>query len=261
MQPLSSQSKISDPSLHYPRILCLHGGGVNSRIFRIACRVLESQLADCARLVYADAPFFAPPGPLITGSFTEWGPFRSWLPPALGVGPGKGQGVERIDEDPTDVELVVEKIEQSLRSAMEGDDRAGGAGPWVALLGFSQGAKIAASLILRQEHEPVLSTSLPAFHFGVLIAGPAPLVWLLSSPDHPMPQRSSPKSILRTPTIHVHGTHDSVLSSPHEWIYQSCSPDSRKLLEWDGDHFVPTRTEDVAAVVVMITELLNKYSQ
>lgn len=254
-----SQFKTADPSLHKPRILCLHGGGSNSRIFQISARVLQAKLADHARFVYADAPFFASSGPLTTGAFRHWGPFRAWLPPALGVGPGKGQGVESIDEDPEDVELVVEKIDQSLRTAMEEDDRVGGTGPWVGLLGFSQGAKIAASLILRQqyEHDHGQPASLPAFRFAVLIAGPAPFVSLLPSPSYAIPRQKSITSMVRVPTVHVYGTHDSVLLSQDEWLYYGCSADSRKLFTWDGDHFVPTKTSDVAAVVKMVAELLS----
>ncbi|GFF28067.1 hypothetical protein IFM61606_10085 [Aspergillus udagawae] len=209
MTPTPFESEPPDPFIHYLRILCLHGGGANSQIFRISCRVLEAQLASRARLVYVDAPFFAPPGPLITGVFTDWGPFRSWFPPALGVGPDKGQGVAYIDENPTDAGLVVEKIDQSLRAAMEEDDRAGGKGPWVGLLEFSQGAKMAASLLLRQqhEHEHGRSASLPVFLFGVLIAGPAPFVSLVPSPDQAIPLQLSPKSMLQVPTIHVYGRH------------------------------------------------------
>lgn len=166
--------------------------------------------------------------------------------------------MECIDEDSADATLVVEKIEESLRMAMEEDDRAGGTGPWVGLLEFSQGGKIAASLMLRQQHEHVgLSASLPAFRFCVLVAAPVPLVWLAPSPDHAVPRKSSPESILQSPTVHVYGKRDSLVSSPHDWLYQSCSPESRKLFVWDGDHFMPTRTGDVSAVVKMITELLD----
>ncbi|KAH9876636.1 hypothetical protein J1614_003768 [Plenodomus biglobosus] len=251
-----------DLHLALPRILCLHGGGTNSQIFRISCRVLEAQLAKQAKLVYADAPYFGPPGPLVAGTFLDWGPFRTWLPPALGIGPenGKRQGVVPIDEDPSEVASVVEKIEQSLRTAMEDDDCAGGTGPWVGLLGFSQGAKIAASLLLRQQLDPSMAASFPAFEFGILIAGPSPMISLIPSSSDTTALRWSSTPLLCVPTAHVHASHDSLFSSPNEYLYQSCSPHSRSLFVWDGDHHVPTRTKDVAAVVEMVTELLSKSS-
>jgi hypothetical protein len=258
----SPKTKFADPDLPRPRILCLHGGGTNSRIFRIACRVLEAQLAKQARLVYADAPYFGPPGPLVAGPFLEWGPFRTWLPPALGIGPenGKRQGVVSIDEDPSEVISVVEKIEQSLKTAMEDDDRSGGTGLWAGLLGFSQGAKIAASLLLREQLDRSMAASLPTFEFGILIAGPAPMVSLIPSSIDTTALQSSSTPLLRVPTTHIHASHDSLFSCSNDYLYQSCSPDSRSLFVWDGDHQVPTRSEDVAAVVEMVTELLSKTS-
>ena len=260
----SPKPKLADPNLARPRILCLHGGGTNSRILRISCRVLEAQLAQQARLVYADAPYFGPPGPLVAGAFLEeWGPFRTWLPPALGIGPGnngKRQGVVSIDEDPLEVGSVVEKIEQSLKTAIEDDDRAGGTGPWAGLLGFSQGAKIAASLLLRQQLDRSMAASLPTFEFGILIAGPSPMVSLIPSSSDTTALRSSSAPLLGVPTAHVHASHDSLFSSPNDYLYQSCSPHSRSLFVWDGDHHVPTRIKDVVAVVEMVTELLSKSS-
>ena len=153
--------------------------------------------------------------------------------------------MERIDEEPADVALVVDKIDQSLVAAMEENDRGGGTGPWVGLLGFSQGGKIAVSLLLRQQSEHSVSASLLPMLFAILIAGPEPLVWI----EHTPPLPPSPEATVRLPTIHIHSKHDSVNSSPCEWLYHSCSSKSRKLLTWNGDHLVPTNTKDVAAVV------------
>lgn len=241
-----------------PRILCLHGGGTNSQIFRIACRVLKAQLSDHARLVYADGPFHSPPGPLIDGVFRGWGPFRSWLPPDLGVGPRKGQGVESIYEDPTDSSLVIDKIHQSLIEAMESDDQAGMTGPWVGILGFSQGAKIAASLLLRQQNISQRPPLIPLFSFGILIAGTGPLVWLGSMESKPMLTKSSFEPVLGILTIHVYGSDDSLIPSSAAHLYHFCSPQSRKLLIWDGDHVMPTRSKDVLPIVEMVIEQLQR---
>ncbi|KAH1600297.1 hypothetical protein KXW91_008005 [Aspergillus fumigatus] len=54
-------------TLHLPRLLCLHGGGTNARIFRMQCRVLEKHLGRTFRLVYAQGPFtVVQPGPDVT---------------------------------------------------------------------------------------------------------------------------------------------------------------------------------------------------
>src|ERR1700722_18740540 len=72
--------KVDDPTLHLPRILCLHGGGTNARIFRAQCRVIRAHLISLSRLVFAEAPFPSPPGPDVESVYGDWGPFRSWLP-------------------------------------------------------------------------------------------------------------------------------------------------------------------------------------
>ncbi|KAH1374281.1 hypothetical protein KXW98_003104 [Aspergillus fumigatus] len=67
-------------TLHLPRLLCLHGGGTNARIFRMQCRVLEKHLGRTFRLVYAQGQFtVVQPGPDVTSVYKDYGPFRSWL--------------------------------------------------------------------------------------------------------------------------------------------------------------------------------------
>lgn len=51
-------------TLHLPRILCLHGGGTNAKIFHAQCRVLRAELKGIFRLCFAEAPFPSKPGPV-----------------------------------------------------------------------------------------------------------------------------------------------------------------------------------------------------
>ena len=67
-----------DDNLHAPRILCLHGGGVNSSVFRSQCRALIKHLP-AFRLVFADGPWFCEAGPGIVPVYEDCGPFRRWL--------------------------------------------------------------------------------------------------------------------------------------------------------------------------------------
>lgn len=67
-----------DPTLHRPRILCLHGGGTNAHIFRAQCRSLSYALAPHFRLAYAEAPFLSDPGPDVASVYADCGPFKRW---------------------------------------------------------------------------------------------------------------------------------------------------------------------------------------
>jgi hypothetical protein len=61
-----------NPELGLPRILCLHGGGTNARIFRAQCCALINQLRHEFRLVFAQAPFNSEAGPDVLSVYSEW---------------------------------------------------------------------------------------------------------------------------------------------------------------------------------------------
>lgn len=220
-----------DATLCLPRILCFHGGGTNARIFRAQCRIIRAHLIASFRLVFAEAAFPSPPGPDVETVYGDWGPFRSWLP-----------GRNKID---------VRSIDSCIAAARREDDALGATGPWVGLLGFSQGAGVAASLLLRQqkkdqEQKAELDWEKNRdYHFAVLIAGqPLSLpIDIASIPDD--------SALLQLPTVHVHGLRDPMIKL-HRQLFQCCSPSNRRLVEWDGDHRVPITSEDVAAVVAEI---------
>ena len=253
--PLESE----DPrTLHLPRILCLHGGGSNARIFRAQCRVLRAVLKTKFRLCFAEAPFPSQPGPDVTSVYGEMGPFRRWL----------RSGPEHPQINP---ELAVSMIDKSLHAAMKEDDRQGATGEWVGLLGFSQGAKMCASLLFRQQVRAEKLGRHRAgshFRFAVLMAWRGPLVSLdpdlimnaalidasqigLSKfPDQQCLERR--EHVLRLPTIHVHGLKDQGLELHRHLLERYCEERSARLVEWDGAHRVPIKTKDVAAVVHQI---------
>ena len=261
----------SDPTLTLPRILCLHGGGTNARIFRMQCRVLEGTLRSTFRLVYAEAPFPAQPGPDVTSVYKNHGPFKAWL---------------RITSSDATHEPshVIERINSSIEAAMHADTQAGATGEWIALLGFSQGAKLAASIlyaqqVLKQRYVGVDSAIWPNFRFAVLMAGRGPLVWLLlenyrhiasnfdicaglvdvttpsvgvKEPDIPV---DSDAHILRIPTVHIHGLQDPGLRLHRALLNNYFDQELVRVVEWEGAHRVPLKRKDVDAVVQEIYAL------
>ena len=147
------------------------------------------------------------------------------------------------------------------------DNRQGATGDYVAVLGFSQGAKLAASLLFRQQ---VRTQKLgkeragTSFKFAVVMHGRGPLVsldpQLLMKPalvdasqiavEQPLNSEDLRRKehVLRLPTIHVHGLDDPGLRQ-HRLLRQNyCSKDA-KLVEWEGVHRVPVKTKDVAPLV------------
>ncbi|KAF7165711.1 hypothetical protein CNMCM5623_009811 [Aspergillus felis] len=251
--------------LHLPRILCLHGGGTNARIFRAQCRALVNHLRTEYRFVFAQAPFASNCGSDVLAVYSQWGPFRRWLR-------WRREHPEIAPQD------AVAAIDESLLAAIRDDNRAGYTGEWIAILGFSQGAKVAASLLYRQQARGFEDDPLPRFRFGVLLAGQGPLVSLDADsegthcsglPDagqitdmtfaNGVIWRGEGKgNILRTPTLHVHGLRDPGLER-HQVLFEDfCDRRTARVVQWDGDHRVPLKLKDVLLVTEKIRELARE---
>lgn len=131
----------------------------------------------------------------------------------------------------------------------------------MGLLGFSQGAKLASSLLYDQQ---ILGErGLPVeteYKFAVLLAGRHPLVSLgpysksaacVSAGDisegHVFDGESP--HVLRIPTIHVHGLTDPGLDKHRKMMRQYHDAKTVTVLEWDGAHRVPIKTADLEPIV------------
>lgn len=136
----------------------LHGGGTSARIFRAQCRILEAQLRSNFRFCYAQAPFLSQAGPDVREVYSNCGPFHAWLrwsPDSIG------------DDD-----CVTDEILLAIDLAVQQDNAKGATGEFVGILGFSQGAKIGASILKAMQTRG--RTGVPSwqtFRFGVLLAG------------------------------------------------------------------------------------------
>lgn len=244
----------ADASLALPRILCLHGGGTSAEVFRIQCRAIIQHLASTFRLVFVDGPFLSQPHPAIVPYFGDSGPFYRWL---------RWDGDHEHDDD------AENKILDTCQRAMDEDP---GKGPWVAVMGFSQGAKIAASLLWAQEK---IKSGKGPFKFGVIIAGRAPVVILDPGRDlklSPIPPHTTDagqlsgdfsdwapdntgEHAISIPTLHVHGTLDPGMDLHRIMSDKYCKDRTARVVEWEGGHRLPIRPPDVEAVVGHMLEL------
>ncbi|KAL0938404.1 citrinin biosynthesis oxidoreductase CtnB [Colletotrichum truncatum] len=251
----------TDLTLSLPRILCLHGGGTNGSIFQEQSRGLIRALRSRFRLVFADGPFVCDPHPDIIETYGGYGPFRRWL---------RWQSSDRH----VDSETVIRLIRRQITSAMVADDLLGGMGEWVGLLGFSQGANIAASLLWTQQAMSTRPVSAPTrWRFGVILAGRPPLVALddgialppginhagaASSEFRDWPNESTQGHVLDIPTLHVHGTADPGLEQHRRLLDVYCNASTACVVEWDGAHRVPLKKSDVNRIVHKMIELTKE---
>lgn len=241
-------------SLSLPRILCLHGGGTSAEIFQLQCRCIIRRLADTFRFVFVDAPFLSRPHPAIIPYFGENGPFYRWL---------RWDGDQKHDTD------AERKVLRQLQWAMDEDE---GTGEWVGVLGFSQGAKIAASLLWAQEK---VNGGKGPYKFGVIMAGRAPVVVL--DPEKKMPaiphmadisQMSTEfadwapdnkgEHALSIPTLHVHGLQDPAQDLHQKLATDYCKDGTARVVEWDGGHRLPIQPKDVEAVTGQMLEMARE---
>ncbi|KAK3720680.1 hypothetical protein LTR37_003730 [Vermiconidia calcicola] len=234
-----------EKTLHLPRILCLHGGGVTGEVFRAQARSLIKYLPDF-RLVFADGPFFCNPGPGIVPVYQDYGPFRRWL--------------RWLPEHPEiDDEAAIEEVMYAIETCKREDE---GDGPWVGLMGFSQGAKLSSSLLydqqIRKENEGKADTD---YKFAVLLAGRSPRSPACVNPgavSEGFHYEGESPHILRIPTIHVHGLADPGLHLHRKMLNQYHDPKTTTVIEWDGAHRVPIKRTDVEIITNEIYKIARE---
>ena len=138
-------------------------------------------------------------------------------------------------------------------------------------MGFSQGAKLSASLLFDQQlQEEKLGQAKTEYKFAVLMAGRSPLM-IMSELSEGAPSmlscgnvsegfeyKGEHDMILRIPTIHVHGTKDIGIHLHRRLMNQYCDPKTSTLVEWDGEHRVPIKKVDVNAVVQAILKVAGE---
>lgn len=272
MSGVATNKSADSATLHLPRILCLHGGGVNGSIFRAQLRsfLAHASLKNRFRFVFAEAPFFCDEGVGVHPVYSDWGPFRRWF--------------RWLEEHPDiEDEACRHEVLYACMSAMEEDDRIGATGEWVGTLGFSQGAKVAVSLLYEMQiaEESGVEGNLMncggkavRWKFAVVFAGRAPLVALSELTEGfawcqragGLPDKvdmdavtERPEMKLKVPTVHIHGLKDEGLVLHRRLLEDYCAPLTTVLVEWDGPHRIPLKKSDVDKVVDTVIELADEY--
>lgn len=221
-------------------------------------RVLRKEFRFC----FVEAPYVIEPTPDIARVFKGMGPCKAWL---LWRAP---------DQEKAHGEALA-LVKNAIYHAMDEDDRQGADGEWVGVMGFSQGAKVAASILatnqFRYEEGLGGTPAWPQFRFGVLLAGRGPLVWMdedeeempaglvttaaLSTVEHTGVPEIPIERRLHTPTLHVHGLQDPGIALHRKMFKRHCHPDHARQLEWQGNHTVAIKTDDITPLVQRILTL------
>ncbi|KAJ3147272.1 hypothetical protein HDU86_008039 [Geranomyces michiganensis] len=246
------------------RILCLHGGGVNSAIFASQTAPLLAamkQIVD-VEFIYLDAPYRSHrPYPGIERFWN--GPFFSWW---------------RRWQRPSMVEVVF-AIEYVLRQTRAD-------GPFDGIMGFSQGAALVAEILTCQDKHLLPHER---FRFGILMCGSLavldhfPANWRESVFSgntrsvvaagteaffkHTTRAGEPPKDIpfqpeggnhtvhVTVPTAHIAGQADPVCPRS-EMLFAAC-PDRSWMQYHTQGHEIPQTTEETLAIRAAIMKVAD----
>ncbi|MCJ1261278.1 hypothetical protein MMC22_001142 [Lobaria immixta] len=223
-----------------PQILCLHGSGCNAEVLRIQTRLIRSQLEHRFEFLFLDGPFPSDPGPGVLPFFEDTAPFYRW------TSTSKGQ------DETMEVREVLHKFLER-----PGHERI------VGLLGFSQGTRVVAGLLKRQQTttDPTQLQGLH-FRFGALFNGGGggvagtPMDLLQVEPNKGDDRSRSPgKQLISIPTLHVHGVNDSIYLNGKQYAARHFESGSFKTIDVDAAHHFPQKLKDVISVCTAILDL------
>ncbi|KAI9642735.1 hypothetical protein NHQ30_008466 [Ciborinia camelliae] len=141
-----------------PRVLCLHGMGSSARIFESQTAGFRDLLSEDYDFDFLDAPTICNADPGLKDIYP--GPYRCWYKTPTTASMSKIHA------------LIIEYMDMN--------------GPYDAVMGFSQGAAVAASIMLQHQLSNPPHTP-PIFKAGIFISSPLPFSPTL---DHGIDTRS-----------------------------------------------------------------------
>ncbi|KAJ9618532.1 uncharacterized protein PV06_09226 [Exophiala oligosperma] len=207
-----------------PAILCLHGGGSNSTVFKIQTRRLIWTLEKQFRFVFVQAPIEGTPGHGMLPVFASCAPFYRWVNRRFKAG--------ESEVEPTPQEEI-DAIDKLILDTMDAN---GGVDSFKGVIGFSQGARLTAGLLLRQKiQERDSGESKTKFAFGIMIGGPYPPIGLsqqVNAADYPL--------LKGIPTVHAWGKDDHVKPGC-EALAKMCESDVCFTMDFEGGHHLPLK--------------------
>lgn len=215
-----------------PAILCLHGGGTNITIFNIQTIRIQRALASEFEFIFLDAPLESGPGPGVHPVFEGCDPYFRWV------------------LEPSRV-IMPQETRDALRKCFEERRVKDGRG-FVGVLGFSQGARVAAGLLLEQQlrRADIVGGGL---QFGVFMNGTCPpLTYELSEVEK--------AERIAFPTLSVIGKEDPWKEEGKKLFSEHCDKEHAVLLEFDVGHRLPLLEEDTAKIAVEILRMYHETS-
>ena len=201
-----------------------HGGGTNSTIFNIQTIRIQRLLSKSFDFVFVDGPFATVAGPDVLPTFDGCGPFLRWA------------GYSALPHESLD----------AIESALKGRES-----DVVGVMGFSQGGKLGAGLLLMQQLRGDDDTYPINFKFGIMLMSTTPPFVSKEFWD-----RSD--EIVTIPTLHVVGKEDIWYQDGLRLFQEHFDRSSSSLLEYDVGHRLPIEQQHNVEIVSRIKILYEK---
>jgi predicted esterase len=236
-----------------PRILCLHGAGSSGNIFRAQGRKIFQSLRHEFQFVFVDAPFPSTAGPGMYPTYADSGPFFRWQCDL--------SASSSFDITEEEVLAETEKVWQSLEAQLCSP----GGGPFVGVMAFSQGARVATGLLLHLEKKRDQHCSgLPKIKFIIVNSATYPPLLFESESDlgdalDASLDRNSFKKVSIS-SIHIEGSNDpwnpESVKMREEYFDQQLST----VIPFVGGHQVPVTDKDADEITVAIRKVAAQAS-
>ncbi|KAI9736148.1 MAG: hypothetical protein M1834_001032 [Cirrosporium novae-zelandiae] len=197
------------------KFLCLHGAGTSAKVFEIQTAALRLELArdGLSTFEFLDGEFSSRPAPGIGDLFE--GPYYSFYPFLY-----KTDGLPR--ETVAEAHALVQEVIEDE-------------GPFDGIIGFSQGAALAASILIHHAQEHPLDPPYALFRCAIFICGSRPFNYEGTRVFDP---KEGHKGLIRIPTTHIVGAKDGYLCEGKA-LYELCDKANATLVMHSEGHMIP----------------------
>jgi len=213
-----------------PAILCLHGSGTNSTIFNVQSIRIQRALASHFSFVFIDGPYETGPGPGVVPFFEGCGPYFRWI-----------SFTGQLDMPERTRELLSKTVEQQRKKDGLG---------FVGVMGFSQGGRAAAGMLLEQQLKRGTGRK-EGLRFGIFLNSMVP----------PMAYGLTEQELaeqIDCPSLHVIGVDDPWREGGQRLGLEHFDQGQSVIMEFNVGHRLPVLEEDTAMIV---TEILRMYQE
>ncbi|KAF2177887.1 hypothetical protein K469DRAFT_732186 [Zopfia rhizophila CBS 207.26] len=200
------------------RFLCLHGMGSNARVFEVQTAPLRYKLGATHQFEFVEE-------------------IKNLFP---------------ADEDY--YAYFNEEVESFFSALADLDEYIRTEGPFDGIIGFSQGALLAATYLAHQ-YPGAEDTAYESIKCAVFICGSPP--WQVIDGNARTAKEGLDGDIIRIPTVHIYGSEDPGYEQSLE-LSRICRKQGRGQLDHEGGHEIPRSAESTARMVWVIEDIIYR---